>query len=103
MKNPNLTERYLFTNEMDINLDVLCTAMLDRVRGHVNGTDIVTKDNSRSTERAMKLLKKLTKPATLSHSMCHGTILGFGIGTRHRGLAFGGPGHEVVAEVDTVS
>jgi hypothetical protein len=60
MKNPNLTERHLFVHKMDVNLDMLRTTMLNRVGGHVDNTDIITKNDGRSTEGAMKLLKKLS-------------------------------------------
>ena len=102
MKNPNLTERHLLTNEVDVDIDVLCAAMLDRVTGHVNSTDVITEDNSRGRKGTMKLKKKLAKPAALSHSMSHRSVLRLGTGERHRGLVFGGPGHKVVAEIDTI-
>lgn len=99
MKNPNLTERHLLTNKMDVNLDVLRATMLNRVGGHVDSTHIVAEDDVRGAERTLKLVKKLTKPTTLSH----GTILGLGTGARNCGLAFGGPGHKVITEVDTIT
>ena len=51
----------------------------------------------------MKLKKKLAKPTTLGHGMRHRSVLRLGTGARHCGLAFGGPRHEVVTEIDTVS
>ena len=103
MKNPNLTERHLFPNKMNVNLDMLGTTMLNRVASHVDSADIITKDDSRRAERALKLLKKLTKPAAFGHGVGHSTILGLSTATRHRGLALGRPGHKVIAEVDTVT
>ena len=103
MKNPNLTERHLLANEVDVNLDVLRAAMLDRVTCHVNSTDVITEDNGGGWKRTMKLKEKLAKPAALSHDMCHGSILGLGTGARHHDLAFGGPRHQVITEVDTVA
>ena len=85
MKNPNLNERHLLMNKVDVDLDVLRAAMLDRVAGHINNTDVITEDNSRGQKGTMKLEKKLTKPAALSH----GSVLCLGTGARHRGLAFG--------------
>ena len=103
MKNPNLTERHLLANEVNVNLDMLRAAMLNRVACHVNSTDIITEDNSRGRERTLKLKKKLSKPAALSHGMSHGSVLSLGTGAGHRGLAFGGPGHQVVTKIDAVA
>ena len=76
MKNPNQTERHLFT-------------MLNRVASHVDSAGIFTKDESGGVEGAMKLMQKLTKPRTFSHSMSHDTIVGFVTGARDCSLAFG--------------
>ena len=81
MKNPNLTERHLLTNKVDVDLDVLRAAMLDRVTCHVNSTDVITENNGRGRKRTLKLKKKLSKPAALSHGMSHGSVLSLGTGT----------------------
>ena len=103
MKSPNPTERHLFANNMYFDLDVLHTTMLNRVASHVDSADIVTKENSRDVEGAMKLVKKLMKPTTFSHGVSHDTILGFGTGAGDCSLAFGGPGHKVVTKIYTVT
>jgi hypothetical protein len=41
VKNPNLTERHLLANKVDVNLDVLRTTMLDRVASHVDNADVI--------------------------------------------------------------
>ena len=91
MKNPNLPERHLFTNKMDVNLNMLRVAMLQRVGGHVDSTDIVAKDDGRGVEGSMKLMKKLTEPTTLSYSMGHCAILRLGTGVGDCSLALGRP------------
>jgi hypothetical protein len=103
MKNPNLTERYLLTNEVDVNLDVLRAAMLNQVTCHVNNTDVITEYNGCDREGTLKLEKKLLKPAALGDGMSHDTVLSIGTGAGHCGLTLGGPGHQVVAEVDTLA
>jgi hypothetical protein len=103
VKNPNLTERHLLTNEVDVNLDVLRMTMLDRVACHVNSADVVTEDDGRGRKGVLELEKKLTKPTALSHGVSHGSVLGLGTGARHSGLAFRRPGHQVIAKVDTVA
>jgi hypothetical protein len=50
----------------------------------------------------MELLKKLTKPAALSHRMGDGSILGFGTGAQDGDLTLGGPRDQTVTVVDTV-
>ena len=45
MKNPDLAERNFLWNEMNIYLYVLRTSMLNRVRRHVDGGDVVAVDD----------------------------------------------------------
>jgi hypothetical protein len=102
MKDFDLTKRDLLVNEVDINLDVLRSTMLNRVASHVNSTDVVAEDNGRRAKRTMKLGKKMSKPTTLSNSMSHDSVLDLGTRPRYRGLAFRGPGHQVISKVDTI-
>jgi hypothetical protein len=53
MENPYLTERHLLPDKVDVDLDMLSTAVLNRVRGHVDCTDVVTKDNGGRVEGVM--------------------------------------------------
>ena len=41
MENPNLTEGDTLPNKVEINLNVLCALMLDRIGGEVDNTDII--------------------------------------------------------------
>jgi hypothetical protein len=102
MKDFDLTKRDLLVNEVDINLDVLRSTMLNRVASHVNSTDVVAEDNGRRAKRTMNLGKKMSKPTTLSHSMSHDSVLDLGTRPRYHGLAFRGPGHQVISKVDTI-
>ena len=88
---------------MNINLDMLCTTMLDRVTSHVDSAGIISKNNCRGMDRTVKLMKKLTEPTSFGHNMSYSKILGLNTGARNHGLAFGGPGHKVVAETDTIA
>jgi hypothetical protein len=103
VKNTNLTEGNLLADEVDVNLDMLRTTVLDGIAGHVDRTDVVTEDNSSRVKRAMKLEKKLSKPAALSHDMCDGSILCLGARPRNRGLTFGGPRDQVVTKIYTIA
>jgi hypothetical protein len=103
VKNTNLTERNLLMDEVDVNLDMLRTTVLDGIASHVDRTDVVTEDNSSRMRGAMKLGKKLPEPAALSHDLSHGSILRLGARPRNRGLAFGRPGDQVVTKIDTIA
>jgi len=52
-----ITEGDALSDEVEINLDMLHTLMLNRVRGEINRTNIVTIDNSRTPERRMEFLQ----------------------------------------------
>lgn len=45
MKNPYLTERRLFPNKVDVDLDMLSAPVLNRIGSHVDSADIVTEDD----------------------------------------------------------
>ena len=57
MQDTNITNGDTLSDEVEINLDMLRTLMLNRVRGEINHTDIVTIDNSRTLERRMEFLQ----------------------------------------------
>jgi hypothetical protein len=91
MEHPDLTERHLFAYKMDVNLNVLRTAVLNRIAGHVDGANVVTEDNRSRAQGPVELVEKLTKPTTLSHCVSHGAIFSLGTRARNRGLPFRGP------------
>ena len=90
MKDPNLAQGDLLTDEVNVNLTVLRATMMNGVGCHVDSADIVTVDNRRRRDGRMELLKQLTKPTSLSHSVRNSTILSLRTRTRNRGLSFGG-------------
>ena len=100
MENANLAESHLLTDEMDVDLNVLGTAMVDRVGCHIDSADVVTVDNCGDLQWNMKFLKKLSKPTALCDHMSNSPVLGLCTGPGHRGLPFGRPGHQAVAEED---
>jgi nucleoside-triphosphatase THEP1 len=57
MQNTYITEGDVLTDEVEINLNMLRTLMLNRVRGEVDCTDIVTIDNNGALERRVKFLQ----------------------------------------------
>jgi hypothetical protein len=88
---------------VDVDLNVLGAGMLHWIGRHVDDGDVVAVDKCSRGERTMELLKKLTKPAALSHRMGDGSVLGFSTGARDGGLTLGGPRDQTVAVVDTVA
>jgi hypothetical protein len=102
VKNADLAKRHLLTDKMDVDLNVLSTAMLNRVRCHVNCTDIVTEDHGGCSQRLMKLSQKLTYPAAFGNGVSDSPVLRLGTRTRDCSLAFRRPSDQVVAEVHTI-
>ena len=101
MEHTDLTHGNTIANEVEIDLDVFGTLMLDGVGGHVDGADVVAEDDRRRRRWSMKLLEKLPKPTRLSHGVSHGAVLGFSARARDRVLSLGGPRDEIISEVDT--
>ena len=71
MKNSELPQGDLLTNEVDVNLDVLRATMMDWVGGHIDSTHIVAVDYRGERNRDVQLLEELTQTAALSHSVSH--------------------------------
>jgi hypothetical protein len=57
MGNSNVPKRHMISNEVKIDLDVFGALVLNRIRGHVYGADVVTKDNRGTRKRSVKLLE----------------------------------------------
>jgi hypothetical protein len=91
MKNSNVPKRDTVSNEVKVDLDVLGALVLNTVCGHVDGTDIVAKDNGRCGERSVKLLKELAKPTCFSDGVSDCSVLGLGARARDGVLSLGGP------------
>ena len=81
MKNTNITNGDPFADEVEMNLDMLGSLMLNRIGGHVDGADVVTIHQRSSAKRGMKLLKQLAQPSSLSDTVGHGAILSLGTGS----------------------
>ena len=56
MKNPNLSQGDLLTDEVNINLNVLRATMMNGVGCHVDNADIVAVDNHRQSNGDVELL-----------------------------------------------
>ena len=60
MRDADFTEGDSFSDEVQVNLDMLGSLMLDWVGGEVDSTDVVTIDQCGATERTAKFLQKLS-------------------------------------------
>jgi len=57
MENPNFTKGHLLADEVNVDLNVLRSLVVDGVGCHVDGTDVVAKDNGGGGQLNMELLE----------------------------------------------
>ena len=69
--------------------------MLNGITCKVRGTDVITINHCGTPRRMLELMKKLTEPTSLGHTISHATVLSFRAGSRNSGLSLGGPRNEV--------
>ena len=91
MKNSKITNGNPLPNEVEINLNMLGSLMLNRVGGHVDSADVVTIHQRSSAKWGMKLLKQLAQPSSLNNTIGHGAILSLGTGPGDSILTLKGP------------
>jgi hypothetical protein len=103
MQDTDLAKRHLLSNKVYVDLDVLGATMLNRIRRHVDGTNIVAENHSRSRKRMMELAKKLTYPATLGNGMSNGPVFRLSTRPGDRRLSLRRPGDQVITEIDAIS
>lgn len=88
---------------MNVDFNMLCVILVDRVGCHVDNTDIVAVDNHCQRNRDVQLLEELPQIAALDHYMGHGMV--FHLNTRERPWSGVGraksPRHQVVTKEDT--
>jgi hypothetical protein len=94
----DLTNDNLLSNEIKINLHMLCMLMLNGVGGEVYGADVVTVDESVALWWSLELMQELAQPGGLSHTIGDGMVLGFGTGAGDDSLPLGTSGDQVVPE-----
>ena len=74
MQDADFTEGDSFSNEVQVDLNMLGSLMLNRVGGEVNGADIITVDHCSATERAAKLCQELVQPAGFGDTVRNSSI-----------------------------
>jgi len=90
-------------HKMNIDLNMFCASMVDRVGGHVHRTHIVAVDNGGTMKSMMNILQQLTKPTTLGNNVCYRSIFGLYTGVGNRSLTLGEPVDKVITEVNAVA
>jgi hypothetical protein len=75
MEDADLVDGDLLTNEVEINLNMLCALVLYGVGGEVDDVDVVIVDKRDPTKRIVKLLKQLAQPTGLSHAISNNAVL----------------------------
>ena len=103
MKNSKITNGNPLPDEVEINLNMLGSLMLNWVGGHVDRTDVITVDKYGAAKRSVKLVKKLTEPGSLSNTIGHGAILSFSTGTGDGVLTLGRPRDQVITKEHSIA
>jgi hypothetical protein len=80
VKHTDISNGVALADEVQVDLNMLCALVLDRVGGEVDDANVVAIDKSASRQQTVELLEKLTKPDRLGHVVCHGAVLGFNAG-----------------------
>jgi hypothetical protein len=78
VQDADITNGNVFPNEVKVDLDMLCTLVLNGVGGEVDSDDFVKVDESALRQRSMELLNELPEPTIFSHVVGHGATLSLG-------------------------
>ena len=103
MKNSNVPQRNTVSNEVEVDLDVFCTLMLNWIRGHVDSVHVIAEDDSGTGKWATELLEELAEPTSFSDGVGDSPILRFCTGAGDGVLTLGGPRNQIVAEEHAVA
>jgi hypothetical protein len=93
----------MFPDEVEVDLDMLATLVLNGVDGEVDDADVVTVDESALWQWSMEFLEELPEPRSFGHTVGHDMILSLIARAGDDVLAFGGSGDKVVAEEHRIS
>jgi hypothetical protein len=103
MQDADITDGNAFLNEVEVDLNMLHTLVLNGIGGEVDGANVVTVDESAHWQWSMVLLEELPEPTSSGHAVGHGVILSLDTQSGDNILALGGPGNEVVAEEHNIA
>ena len=103
MKNSKITNGNPLPDEVEINLNMLGSLMLNRVGGHVDSADVVTIDQRGALRSSMKLKEKLVQPSGFGNTIGHYTILRFSTRSGDCILPLRRPGNQVVPQKNCIT
>jgi hypothetical protein len=102
VQNVNFPNDDLVTDEVEINLNMLCALMLNWVGCQVDDTDIIATNMCATGQRGVQLHEQLAKPTSLCNTNGNNPVFCFFTRARYHVLALGGPGDEVVTKEDCI-
>jgi hypothetical protein len=88
-----LTDDKFLSNEIEINLHMLCALMLNEVGGEIDDANVVAVDKRAPRQRTLELMEQLLQPSALSHTVGDSTVLDLRTEMGDDSLLFGRPGH----------
>jgi hypothetical protein len=104
MGNTNVPDGNAFTDEMEINLNMFCGLVLERVDREVNSVDVIAiYEEGTPGDRVVEFLKKLMEPTRLGHAIGDDEVLHFGTGVGDQRLTLEGSGDELVLEEHNIA
>jgi hypothetical protein len=103
MKDTDVPDGNVLMDKVKINLNMLGVLVLNGVGGEVDGTDVVTVNQSDLWQGAAQLHKQLMKPTLLYHIVGHGAVLHLYARTGDDTLTLWEPGNEVVTQEHRVA
>lgn len=103
MQDTELAERDLLSHKMNVELDMLRAPMINWIRSHVDGGDVVAVDHRAPVEVDVELAQQLAEPAALCDDVGDAPVLRLYTGAGHSGLALRRPGDKRIAKEHRVT
>jgi hypothetical protein len=103
MQDADITDGNTFADKVKVDLDMLCTLVLNNIGGEVDNTDVITVDKSALEQKSMEILEELSEATSFSHVIGYDVILSLNAQSGDDVLALGGPGDEVVTDEHSVA
>jgi hypothetical protein len=98
VQDADITDDNTFLDEVKVDLNMLCTLVLNEIGEEVDGADVVIVDESALQQWSMELLEELLEPTSFSRVVGHDTILSIGARAGDDVLVLEGSGNEVIIE-----
>ena len=97
MEDPNITNSNPVVNEVQVDLHMLRSLMLNGVGGEVHDAEVVAVDERALGERTVELRQELSEPGRLRHAVSDSPVLRLSTGAGDNRLPLGRPGDKVAA------